>query len=437
MSGLDHHIHIVTLVIKKERDIPLVRSKAKILAELCGFPRIKRVKIALAASELARFLLHHTRGGKASFFIVCKFVAGQRGPSVSGMELNFQGRTSCIVPGESRAPEKAGRIYSGLFRSLDTVMDELDFQRCIPGRSMRARAVMWGGKESCEQLQKKYEEIKKQLFSDLEESFLENLRAKHEEVLELLRTLSKKNMELDKANSELLELSQDMESLVHERTVVELALRIADKIRNPATVIGGLARIVLKKISSDFPERAKIEAIFREANKLEEIVKDFEGLAREQERFFVEMDLRELVEEILEAWHPHLEQKNLKLVTSIAEMPLKIHADPRILKVAIIHVLKNAVDASPHGAALEIEVSRINGRPVLSIRDYGPGIPPEIQKKLFKELVTTKPSGTGVGLIMVHHIMKEHQGEIEIEGRPGLGTTVKLVFPERWKEKPS
>ncbi len=435
MPGLNQHIHIVTLVIKKERDIPLVRSKAKILAELCGFPKIKRVKIALAASELARFLLHHTRGGKASLFIVCKFESGSKGPSVSGMKLNFQGRSSCIAAGESSVPEEAGRVYAGLFQSLKTVMDELDFQSCQPGSSMQAEAVMWGGTESCENLHKKYEEIKKQLFSDLEESFLENLRAKHEEVLELLRTLSKKNMELDKANSELLELSQDMESLVHERTVVELALRIADKIRNPATVIGGLARIVLKKIPGDFSERPKIEAIFREAQKLEEIVKDFEGLAREQERFFVEIDLRALVEEILDAWHPHLEQKGLKLVTNFVETSLKIHADPRILKVAILHVLKNAVDASPHGAFLEIGVSRINGRPVLSVKDYGPGIPPEIKEKLFKELVTTKPSGTGVGLIMVHHIMKEHQGEIEIESRPGLGTTVRLIFPERWKEK--
>jgi signal transduction histidine kinase len=435
MPGLDQHIHIVTLVIKRERDIPLVRSKAKILAELCGFPKIKRVKIALAASELARFLLHHTRGGKASLFIVCKFEAGSKGPSVSGMELNFQGRSSCIAAGESSAPEEAGRVYAGLFQSLQTVMDDLEFQSCQPGRPMSAKAVMWGGTESCENLQKKYEEIKKQLFSDIEESFLENLRAKHEEVLELLRTLSKKNMELDKANTELLGLSQDMESLVHERTVVELALRIADKIRNPATVIGGLARIVLKKIPGDFSERPKIEAIFREAQKLEEIVKDFEGLAREQERFFVEIDLRALVEEILDAWHPHLEQKGLKLVTNFVETSLKIHADPRILKVAILHVLKNAVDASPHGASLEIGVSRINGRPVLSVKDYGPGIPPEIKEKLFKELVTTKPSGTGVGLIMVHHIMKEHQGEIEIESRPGLGTTVRLIFPERWKEK--
>ncbi|RUM87443.1 MAG: hypothetical protein DSZ23_05825 [Thermodesulfatator sp.] len=435
MAALDQRIHIVTLIIKKEKDIPLVRSKAKILAEICGFPKIKRVQIALSASELARFLLRHTRGGKAIFYIVCKFQSGAHGPSVSGMKISFQGKTSCVLEEDQEKKKESKKLSSRIHDSLKAVMDEVSFKNCTRQSPVEVSAIMWGGRESCDELQKKYEEIKKHLFSDLEESFLENLRAKHEEVLELLRTLSKKNAELDKANSELLELSQDMESLVHERTVVELALRIADKIRNPATVIGGLARRILKKIPKDEPERPKIEAIFKEAQKLEDIVKDFEGLAREQERFFTEMDLRALVEEILDAWQPHLEQKEMKLVTNISDMPLKIHADPRILKVAILHVLKNAVDASPHGANLEVEVKRINGRPVLSISDQGPGIPADIKEKLFKELVTTKPSGTGVGLIMVHHIMREHQGEIEIKSKPGLGTTVSLIFPERWKEK--
>ncbi len=435
MARIDLHIHIVTLVIKREKDIPLVRSKAKILAELCGFSQMKRVRIALAASELARFLLHNTRGGKAHFYIVCKKEVADHGPSVSGMELDFMGKRSCISPDNTKATEAARDSSSRLLKALDMVMDHLDFELCSPGKPFTVSAVMWGGEESCDKLQKKYEDIKKQLFADLEESFLENLRAKHEEVLKLLRTLSKKNMELDKVNAELLDLSQDMESLVHERTVVELALRIADKIRNPATVIGGLARIVLKKIPKDFPERSKLEAIFEEARKLEAIVKDFEGLAREQERFFVELDLRDLVGEILDAWQPHLEQKDLRLITHISETPLKIHADPRILRVAVLHVLKNALDAAPHASTIEIELKRRDGRPVIVIRDQGPGIPSQIQEKLFKELVTTKPSGTGVGLIMVHHIMKEHQGEIEIKSRPGMGTTVTLVFPERWKEK--
>ena len=437
MAGIDQHIHVVTLIIKREKDIPLVRSKAKILAGICGFSRTRMVQIALSASELARFLLHYTRGGKAVFYIVCKFQAGVHGPSESGMKLSFQGKAGCGIDDDSEAADEAEKTFAHLVRSLETITDDLRFQECHPGKPLKIDAIMWGGSETCENLQKKYEQIKNLLFSDLEESFLENLRAKHEEVLALLRTLSQKNMELDKANSELLELSQDMESLVHERTVVELALRIADKIRNPATVIGGLAGIILKKLQENFPERKKIEAIFKEARKLEGIVRDFEGLAREKERFFTEIDLRELIKEILDAWQPHLKQKNLKLVTSLAETPLKIHADPRLLKVAVLHVLKNAVDASPQDASLEVEVSRINGRPVLAIRDHGPGIPPEVQEKLFKGLVTTKPSGTGVGLIMVHHIMKEHQGEIEIKSRLGLGTTVSLAFPERWKEKTS
>ena len=437
MAGIDQHIHVVTLIIKRERDIPLVRSKAKILAGICGFPRTRRVEIALSASELARFLLHYTRGGKAVFYIVCKIQAGVHGPSESGMKLGFQGKAGCRLNTDSETSSETEKTFTGLVRSLQTIVDDLKFQNCQSGKPLQIEAVMWGGRESCENLQKKYDQIKNLLFSDLEESFLENLRAKHEEVLALLRTLSQKNMELDKANSELLELSQDMESLVHERTVVELALRIADKIRNPATVIGGLAAIILKKIQEDFPQRTKIEAIFKEALKLEAIVRDFEGLAREQERFFTVMDLRELIKETLDAWQPHLEQKNLKLVTRLAETPLKIHADPRVLKVAVLHVLKNAVYASPDDAELEVEVSRINGRPVFAIRDHGPGIPLEVKKKLFKGLVTTKPSGTGVGLIMVHHIMKEHQGEIEIESRPGSGTTVRLIFPERWKEKAS
>ncbi len=102
--------------------------------------------------------------------------------------------------------------------------------------------------------------------------------------------------------------------------------------------------------------------------------------------------------------------------------------------MAILHILKNAVDASPAGSDLEVNVEKIDGRPVLEIVDQGPGISSDVKTRLFKELVTTKPSGTGVGLIMVHHIMKEHQGQIEIESSPGKGTRVRLIFPERWKE---
>jgi len=437
MAAVNQHIHVLTLIIKKQGDIPLVRSKAKLFAEICGFSKTRRVQLAVAASELARYLLNFTRGGKASFYIVCRFADPARTPLSSGIKLYFKGKSSCV----DRISKQAGKAEPGispeLFKALESVMDELDIQRCRVGVPLEVKAILWGGRESCESLEKKNELIKKQLFADMEESYLENLRAKHEEVLELLKTISRKNIELDKANSELLELSKDMESLVHERTVVEFALRIADRIRNPATVIGGLAKIVLKKLPEGTPERTKLEAIVQEAKKLEAIVKNFEGLAKEQERFFTDIDLKKLVREVVETWRPSFEQKELKLNMKMIDTPLSVRANPRTLKVAALHILKNAVDASPHGASLVIEVTRIDGRPVVSIRDFGPGIKKEIRDKLFKELVTTKPSGTGVGLIMVHHIMREHQGEIQIDSKPGIGTTVRLIFPIRWAEKSS
>ena len=433
MEELTQKIHILTLVIRRQRDIPLVRSKAKLLATFGGFSRTKRVQIALMASEMARFLLKQTKGGRVIFYMVCAGNNNWAKPESSGIMVHFLG-------------EKIGHIfdlngedkYSGprqLIQGIKTIADQLELVHLNSTGSFELKVTILGGKADCDRLLKGQEQIRKQLFKDLQESYIENLRAKHQEVLSLLKTISLKNKELDRVNAELLELSKDMESLVHERTVVEFALKIADKVRNPATVIGGLARILLKKLPKDFPERDKIKAIYLEAQKLEAIVKDFEGLAKEQERFFTEIVLQDLVKEILEAWQPNFEKKGIKLKFNAPQGPVRIKGNPRTLKVAILHLLKNAVDASPNKAVIEVTIERRDGRPVIEIVDQGPGISSEVKAKLFKELVTTKPSGTGVGLIMVHHIMKEHQGRIEIDSAPDRGTRVTLLFPLRWKEK--
>ena len=435
MENLTNQIHILTLVIKRQRDIPLVRSKAKLLATISGFPKIKTVQVALMASEIARFLLNRAKGGRVTFYIVCAINQDSYQAKSSGLMMHFLGKGRCSFSSDETSRGK--RDFNSMISAMKNLTDKLEVKECGEHHGFELKLTILGGQKSCEDLIEQHDEIKRQLFKDIQESYLENLRAKHEEVLSLLKTLSIKNQELDKVNAELLELSKDMESLVHERTVVEFALRIADKVRNPATVIGGLARILLKKLPEDFPEQDKIEAIYLEAQKLEGIVKDFEGLAKEQERFFTEITLQELVSEILDAWRPNLEKKNITLRIRFEETPIKIKGNPQTLKVAILHILKNAVDASPKGAEIEVVVERRNGKPVIEIRDRGPGISSQIKAKLFKELVTTKPSGTGVGLIMVHHIMKEHQGEVEIESSPGQGTVVSLVFPERWKEKRS
>ncbi len=437
---ITQRLHILTLVVRKGRDIPLVREKAKALAKICSFSRIASVQLATAASEVARFLMKTSGGGTVSFFLICcRIDQHVKKTSYGGIELFFEGQAHTpIEAGTNNAtshwPSLEEFERSPPIPGLKKVLDEISIEGWAPGGTLKIKGIKWGRYLSWEKIQGKDKLIRKQLFPDTEKSYLENLRAKHQEVLRLLRELTSKNRELDQANSELLQLSRDLEILAHERTMTEIALRIADRIRNPATVIGGLARILLKRFPDGTPNRDKINAIFKEAIRLERIVGDFEKLAKKHVQSFEEVDLKKIVLEVLTTWRPALLQQAIKLTENMTDAPVMIRANTQTLKVALLHVLKNAVEASRAGGEIIVTVSKDKGRPFVSIEDQGYGIKKSVMKELFKGPVTTKKSGTGLGLMMVQQIVKEHQGEIRVESAEGEGTKIILLFPKRWKE---
>ncbi len=428
---IDESLHLISLVVKKDGDVPKVRAKAKLLASQLGFARLDVVRVALAASEMARFLLLYTSGGIIAFSLI-KMKREARG---TGMELFFEGHN------KSLSREQQARVQRHLVNikhihplpGLKRVLDYLEVPRFHPGHPLRIRGLKWGLPLSWEELRAREEAIRKELFADLEESYLETLRAKHEEVLMLLNERSEKNRELHRANRELLQLSRDLEALAHERTMAELALRVADRIRNPAISIGGLARLLAKELPRELPAREKAGAILKEAKKLERIVKDFEELARTQTRFFAWEDLRDVVKEGIRPWIQTASMKGLRPDLQLTDKELMVYINSRTFKVALLHTLKNAEDASPPSGTIKIEVGCKDGCPYVAVSDQGPGIPEEIQDHIFKRSITTKSKGAGVGLMMVQQIMEEHQGGIDIQ-TSGEGTTVTLRFPERWKE---
>jgi len=67
----------------------------------------------------------------------------------------------------------------------------------------------------------------------------------------------------------------------------------------------------------------------------------------------------------------------------------------------------------------------------LTVRDTGPGIPPEILPRIFEPFFTTKATGTGLGLSISYGIVREHLGTVDVESRPGQGTTFTLTLPTR------
>jgi signal transduction histidine kinase len=117
--------------------------------------------------------------------------------------------------------------------------------------------------------------------------------------------------------------------------------------------------------------------------------------------------------------------------------PHPVSADAEALSRALWNLLDNAVKYSGNRCAVELRLSRENGRVAIAVRDYGIGIPPSEQKRIFHKFVRGAAStsggirGTGLGLTMVRHIVEAHGGTVKLESAEGRGSTFTILLPAK------
>ena len=165
----------------------------------------------------------------------------------------------------------------------------------------------------------------------------------------LYRRMEADHHHLEETSHEILALNREMEALVMERTMSEMALGMAHGIRNPLHVIGGFSHRLLRKTDEDDPSRAWATAIAEEARRIEQMVERFETLAQRKTSFFAQEDLNAIVRSTLDLLLPELRAKNLTLVAEICPEPLVGRFNKHLLKVALAHLVRNAVEATPRG----------------------------------------------------------------------------------------
>ncbi|MEJ2254629.1 MAG: DUF3365 domain-containing protein [Nitrospirota bacterium] len=242
---------------------------------------------------------------------------------------------------------------------------------------------------------------------------------------------------IDSINTDLSELNQQLEALVAERTMSLMALTVADKVRNPATVIAWTCKRLLEKerVPEKFGE--DIQDVIGESGKLEAIVRDFELLSKSRQSVFSFEDINTVVKAIAPLVEKEAAEKGLHLAMNLPERPLKINLQKNLLRVAILHVIRNAIDATPEGGTITVTTSGDKDSVMLAVSDTGAGIPKADVEKIFDPFFSTKRLRYGLGLPMVKQIVSEHFGEIEVQSEPGKGTTLRMVFPVRWMERPA
>ncbi|MBF0505929.1 MAG: response regulator [Nitrospirae bacterium] len=232
----------------------------------------------------------------------------------------------------------------------------------------------------------------------------------------------------------LQDLNQALETLVAERTMSVMALTLADRVRNPATVIGWTCKRLLEKeeVSGDLKESLK--NIIGETEKLESIVKDFQGLLKNRQSMYGYEDINAILSTVLSVIDKEAGHKGVTLEAKLAGEPLKINTHKNLVRVALFHLMRNAVEATPEGGKISVMTGRENNHVALTISDTGKGISPDDLGKIFEPFFSTKEHRFGMGLPLVKQIISEHAGEITVRSEVGKGTEFRMVFPSRWSE---
>jgi len=209
-----------------------------------------------------------------------------------------------------------------------------------------------------------------------------------------------------------------------------LAAGMAHEIGTPMNVILGRAEHLLQR-AADERVRKGLEIIIVQIERITKIMNQLLTFARRRPLERRPMDLRRTITDCLDVMQERIAQHGIKVEhVWAADLP-SVYADPDQMSQVLLNLIINAIHAMPDGGTMKIGLQRDDKGVRLTVADTGCGIPPQDIPKIFNPFFTTKEvgKGTGLGLTVVHGIVREHGGSIDVESEPGSGTMFSIVLP--------
>ncbi len=213
-----------------------------------------------------------------------------------------------------------------------------------------------------------------------------------------------------------------------------LAAGVAHEIGNPLNSLNihlQLLQRELKHVAGKELEGLNelLEVATQEVARLDQIIHQFLRAVRPTQPQLERADVKELVAEALQVLRQEINDRGVWVEEEFsADLP-SVHVDRGQLKQAIFNVVKNAMEAMTKGGVLKINAYTSGRFVAVAFKDTGQGIEPDKLGSIFEAYQTTKNEGTGLGLMIVQRIIREHGGQIEVDSRPGEGTTFILYLP--------
>ncbi len=166
-----------------------------------------------------------------------------------------------------------------------------------------------------------------------------------------------------------------------------------------------------------------------EITRLDYIITQFLQAIRPSPPQLQPVSLNDVVLETLQLLKPEIENRGLTLRKKLAVNLPAVPVDPAQIKQALVNLIKNALQAMSKGGTLTLQTDLADDGVYLTVADTGGGIAPERIQRLFEPFYTTKKKGTGLGLMIVQRIVREHAGRIGLESHVGKGTAFRVWLP--------
>lgn len=206
-----------------------------------------------------------------------------------------------------------------------------------------------------------------------------------------------------------------------------LVRTLAHEVRNPLSNI----HMSLEQLStmSSGDERVYIDIIDRNGKRINDLITELLTSSKPTEMMFERLILQTAVDETIGVALDRLTLKQIRLKVNYPDYPCYVRADKEKLKIALLNIVINAIEAIEHMKG-ELTISLVQNEESYSLEiiDNGCGIPQENLSKLFEPYFTSKRNGIGLGLASTLNILQAHNAAIEVKSKIGAGTTFMITF---------
>ncbi len=244
--------------------------------------------------------------------------------------------------------------------------------------------------------------------------------------------------------SAVRKLEEQVRRTTHLASVGTLAGGMAHEIKNPLVTLKTFAQLLKERYDDEEFRTTFVDLVGKEVNRIDTIVNQLLRFGKPADAVLRPIELGPQIRESLHLVSGEIAKKGIVVEESNHANGVVVHGDARLLQQAFVNFFLNAIDAMETGGTLTVAsdivpqapIDAFDDMPILhdrqvsvTIRDTGNGIAAEHIPHIFDPFFTTKATGTGLGLSVVHGIIREHKGIIDVESTPGAGTTFVVSFP--------